>query len=404
MLRLLVLAFGACALAACGRGPSADEDETSNLSSARQELVHAHLDAFGFEDLNAWNITNGTGTKALTQIHSQGQQAFALKLNGWTELETVNLPTLDLSPDHLYLDVRLPRTQSNPSWFGAVQVYVSIPSQGVWHEYVGQESLDGRPLEQFSTLTFTFPTNIKQALAKSYSDLKIHLALNVPGGNDAYVIDNLRFQYTPSEPAPRSPALTQLLSDTFGFEVLDDWAFTNGTGSKSLTSLHTQGKQAFRLALGGWTELESRSLPSVRQTPEAFYLDFRLPPNQSNQWWYGAVQLYVSIPSQSIWRQYLGQQELTGLGLEQFHTLSFRIPSEVQAALGKEYDDLKVLIAFNVPAGNGPYFIDALRFQPEIASDPRPACHPSINGLANGDMRYEYRGQNRGDRRGRSAT
>jgi len=183
--------------------------------------------------------------------------------------------------------------------------------------------------------------------------------------------------------------LTDAQKSVLGFETLDGWNLSQG--QKALTSTHSEGQQAFSLSVGGWSELESVALSSLGKAPETVSVDIELPKKQANVWWYGAVQLYVSLPSRGLYNRYVGQNELTGKSLDQFLTLSFPVPADIQQALSTTYSDLKLKFAINVPTGNGPYLIDHVNVgqgsPPPV--DPNAPCNPFFSVGLSGDVRYE---------------
>src|SRR5690606_11486284 len=54
----------------------------------------------------------------------------------------------------------------------------------------------------------------------------------------------------------------------------------------------------------------------------------------------------------------LGGRPLTGLGVGQYSTLTFDLPSAVEAALEGNYQDLRLKVVLNAPALSGPYLLD----------------------------------------------
>jgi hypothetical protein len=113
---------------------------------------------------------------------------------GYIELTSVPLGTLSNTSQNLSLDIRLPSNQPNPYWYGQVQMHMSIPSRGVYNEYLGAQELTGLPLETFKTLSFVIPSAVVPKLPLSYSDLTFKITLNTPSGTARqYLIDNLRF-------------------------------------------------------------------------------------------------------------------------------------------------------------------------------------------------------------------
>lgn len=176
---------------------------TERVSQARSALSKPQSDVLGFEVLGGWNVSQGS--KALSPTHSEGQQSLAVTASGWTEVESIALTSLGTTPDVAQVDVRLPTNQVNPWWYGAVQFYVGLPSQHINNLFIGQVELTGKAVDQFLTLSFPLPANLKTALGTTYSDLRLKVVLNVPSGNGAYLLDNLQLgQGAAEQPAAKT--------------------------------------------------------------------------------------------------------------------------------------------------------------------------------------------------------
>ncbi len=176
---------------------------------------------------------------------------------------------------------------------------------------------------------------------------------------------------------PEAPVVTTTAALTatsnqeiLGFENAGHWA--HSSGGKSLSTQRTQG--GFALALASpinYTTIVSGDLTS--NGPElsgievgtSFLIDLLLPVVQPNQWWFGAMQMFVSAPSRGVYNQYLGQVELTGAPLGVFKTWQFTFPDFVVQKLKEgPYNDLRLTVVLNVPyAGTGTYLLDNLRLK-----------------------------------------
>src|SRR5262249_7369426 len=127
----------------------------------------------------------------------------------------------------------------------------------------------------------------------------------------------------------------------------------------------------------GYTRLDSKPISSADpalatlDVGSVVSLDFMLPTQQANPFWFGAVQMYVSAPSRNVYNAYLGQKELTGMRTALFTTLHFHLPDDAAAALkGATYSDLTFGIVINVPTNaTGTYTLDNLRLK---GGRPRP--------------------------------
>jgi hypothetical protein len=94
--------------------------------------------------------------------------------------------------DRLNVDVWLTEESQNPWWTGDVSAYVSAPSQGVWHQWVGRASLDDAPRTKWHPLSIAVPAEIERALASDCSDLELEISTNTSVATLA--LDEVRFE------------------------------------------------------------------------------------------------------------------------------------------------------------------------------------------------------------------
>jgi len=146
-----------------------------------------------------------------------------------------------------------------------------------------------------------------------------------------------------------------------GFESTSDWT-TTGAGTEALSTVHSEGNSSLAVQGHGYSVITSKPLSSLgADVSSNVSLDFLLPAQQVNQWWYGSLQLFVTMPSKGIHNAYVGQQELTGLPLNVFNRVTFTLPPDLLTALHGAYEDLQFSIGLNVPSGSpGNYLLDNL--------------------------------------------
>jgi hypothetical protein len=199
-------------LCACG-AESGDASDVGVVTSALtlQETV------LGFESASGWSAS--AGSLSATSVHSQGSAALSLSANGYSELTSAPLATLAGVSSSIALDFR---PSSALSW-GQVQLVVDAPSRGVYSAYVGQASVQGLPAGSFSRLDFALSSQLEQALSGNYSDLRFKIAINVPSGSGAVILDNLRFggQTTPDCAAGSPYTLTIAGAAGIGADVVE---------------------------------------------------------------------------------------------------------------------------------------------------------------------------------------
>jgi len=159
------------------------------------------------------------------------------------------------------------------------------------------------------------------------------------------------------------------------FDTLGKWSFTSNGTVVGLNSNHTQGTSSLEVKPHGYAPLVSTNQTDLGEVGTLALLDILLPTQQPNQFWYGAVQLYVSVPSLSIFNAYLGQVELTGLPLNKWQTIAFQLTPQLAAQLSGTYSDLTFTIALNVPDNQtASYLLDNLRFVSDVV--------PTLLGIA----------------------
>lgn len=159
----------------------------------------------------------------------------------------------------------------------------------------------------------------------------------------------------------RTSALVVNQANTFGFEDSTHWTSTVAVTS---STTHTQGAKSLAVAAKNYVEVTSAALPSLTGVTGMVGMDIRLPSPQPNPYWYGIVQLVVSVPSKGINNQFIGQVELTGKPLNQFFPVDFNLPPSLVATLqAGGYSDFRAKIVINVPFNvTGNVLFDNLHF------------------------------------------
>jgi hypothetical protein len=147
----------------------------------------------GFETTQYW--TSPQAPLAVTGTRKT-QGCFGLQVGG-SGYRTVNsapfLTPLAGVTSTIGLDVFIPANQPNPSWLGAVQLYLSCPSAAVYNAYVGQVELTGKPQGAFSTASFTVPPSLVSVLNTAHPDCSFSIAVNMNQTPEPPVLDKLRF-------------------------------------------------------------------------------------------------------------------------------------------------------------------------------------------------------------------
>jgi hypothetical protein len=195
--RCLLVAIATIGFAACEA-----HHEPQGVESSKQSLTEAEIGrVLGFESPTAdWQIVwNGPGTLSNSTTVTQGQQALAVNAHGYVPIQSVPISSLGTRiGDVISYDMRLPSDQPDPNWWGATQLYVSIPSLGLNNAYVGQIELTGRAVDEWFTVSQALSPDLQGKLAGTYEDLTFMIVVNVPSSaTGTYLVDNLRLSGLP---------------------------------------------------------------------------------------------------------------------------------------------------------------------------------------------------------------
>jgi hypothetical protein len=148
---------------------------------------------FGFES-PTW--TSSQATLALTATRrTQGCFGLDVQSKGYVTISSPTFQTSGLAggaTNRVALDLFIPGNPPNPSWLGAVQLYLTCPPVG-FNQFIGQVELTGKPLNAFSTLTFSLAAPVL-SLLNSPNSCQWSVALNTPVDRaQRFTFDNLRF-------------------------------------------------------------------------------------------------------------------------------------------------------------------------------------------------------------------
>ena len=113
-----------------------------------------------------------------------------------------------------------------------------------------------------------------------------------------------------------------------GFEDVVSWSSTQATLSPVTTPV-TQGCGALGIAGQGYMTIASAPFATSAVTPEpALSVDLFIPGNQPNQFYLGALQMYLTCPSANVFNAYIGQDGAHGEAAER--VLDVPLPAPVE--------------------------------------------------------------------------
>jgi hypothetical protein len=190
----------------------------------------------------------------------------------------------------------------------------------------------------------------------------LNLQVTDANGHQVAVSMNVNVAGTPATAQQQSCAALSPIARLFGFEDPLSWSATNATLSL-VTSPVTQGCGALGISGSGYLPINGASFATSNVSPNnALSVDLFIPSNQPNQFYLGALQMYLSCPSGNVFNQYIGQVELTGKPQNQFSTLRFPLPSATLSTLHQPLNDCAFSFALNVNQTNRTWILDNLRF------------------------------------------
>ncbi len=148
-----------------------------------------------FDDPNkAW--TSSDATLSYDGTNKIGDYGFSLKIegNGYKAISSPVFENTDINnlTNRILLNVWVPNDVPNPYWMGDVQLFVDIPSSGVYNAWIGIASLNGLN-EGWNTVSFDLNENLYNALNGQYNDARFIITLNTNQGLESFRIDNMRF-------------------------------------------------------------------------------------------------------------------------------------------------------------------------------------------------------------------
>ncbi len=183
-----------------------------------------------------------------------------------------------------------------------------------------------------------------------------------PQGNPLPISVTFSMPGTPSTPATKACATASPRDRLFGFEDPQSWSSTVATLSL-VTSPVTQGCGALGIQGQGYMPINSNPFVASGLTlNSALSVDLFIPNNQPNQFYLGALQMYLTCPSLNAFNEYIGQVELTGKPQNAYSTLRFPLPSQVTNTLKQGASDCSWGFALNANQTNRTWILDNLRF------------------------------------------
>jgi hypothetical protein len=173
-------------------------DGETHLRTTFHRTGSRHLDVrtnpfLSFEVLSDWtagtsvqqNLAKREHGNASLEVIGAGYKVITSRIFSATELLEVGT--------QLNVDLFVPDPQPNPYWVGQAQAFLTCPSGGLDNAYIGQRELTHLFHEEFNSLLFTLPANVRAALLGTHNDCRLSLVLNVNSGSGSFLFDKMGF-------------------------------------------------------------------------------------------------------------------------------------------------------------------------------------------------------------------
>lgn len=387
-------------------GCGGEHSESERLGQSQQAVTTSGARVLGFETPTAdWSGLWASPQLVSSTTRTEGGASLALSGGGWMSIASARIAKQGPAPTAITLDVRLPVVQPNPYWLGQAELYLDAPSIGLNEVQVGSQALTGKPIDQFFTLTFPLAASIQTALQGSYSDLRVHIVLNVPGDSaGTYNLDNLTVgptctpqddanpctveacdptsgltTHTPVQSCPGSPSgQTGPNAEILGFEITS--GFSISSGNLTLNSERVEGGHSLAATGFQHASLQSPPLSTLGTVTDTVGFDLLVPSRPFGSADFGSVQLFLEAPSRNVYNAFVGQKNLDGAVLGRFRRVEFQLPAAVKTALASgQYGDLRFKIQLDLPAvATDALLFDRFTFNQQSAVP--PLAMPSIEG------------------------
>jgi hypothetical protein len=155
----------------------------------------------------------------------------------------------------------------------------------------------------------------------------------------------------------------------------------NGAALGTNTETKSAGASSLSVAGCGWQPLLSPvfSTHEFGVIGDRIAFDLFIPTSQSNPYWTGDVQMFLSIPAAQMYNAHLGWQGLTKLPRGQWTTIEYTLTPVARAALAGDHPGAQFTIALNLGSCAAPLLIDNLRFIGALVSRVAPHQEGSTN-------------------------
>ncbi len=148
------------------------------------DFLYGHP-VLGIEKAGGWSSAQATLSRATGWV-TEGITSLQIKpTTSFTVVTSGNFSTAGFTPvlNKLSLDFFVSPVQPTPSSIGTFEVLISIPSKGIFNQWLGQTVLTGLPQNTFSPIQYTLPAATVTALNTAPSDVSLTINLAVNAGS-----------------------------------------------------------------------------------------------------------------------------------------------------------------------------------------------------------------------------
>lgn len=146
------------------------------------------------------------------------------------------------------------------------------------------------------------------------------------------------------------------------------WKGPDGTTLTNDPTSKTEGTGSMRVNGCNYMLLTSPKVSTTEfgMISKTLSIDVYIPSQVANDYWLGAIQLYVDIPAANLNNAWVGQVELNGLAKGAWHTIDFALPQNVYDAFAGDYPNCEFRLGLNIQECSNGYRIDNLRFTGDV--------------------------------------
>jgi hypothetical protein len=200
-------------------------------------------------------------------------------------------------------------------------------------------------------------------LSPGFLRLRGGVVISGVGPNGGDVTINADVNSVPATPPTQACANLSSLARLFGFEDVQRWSSSQAVLSL-VTAPLTQGCGALGIEGQGYMSIAGSTFTTQGlAVGTQASVDLFIPANQPNQFYLGALQMFLSCPSGAVNNQYIGQVELTGKPQNRYSTLRFPLSAAVRANLTRNLTDCSFTFGLNANPTGRKWLLDNLRLQ-----------------------------------------